>query len=653
MLLDLPPVDWMTEAELMAKPIGSAFVYDVECYPNFFMVAFRCELTGKVVAVFDTPTSRLNVDLLSYLMNGFQLYGYNSSGYDLPMCSCALAGFTAAQLHDVSRAIIYDGMKPWKLKETFNVELAYVRNVDIQPVVPLKGSLKMRGAQMATRIIQELPYDPSQPLTYEQAMNVTNYCGIDLQITSDLVASLKEQLAIRVVMSREYGLDLMSKSDAQLSEAIIKKEIGKLTGKPVPKQKKQANTFIRYDAPAWMCFTSQGMQELLARITASPFPIDADGYVSDPDWLKGTFRVSIAGKPYTMGIGGLHSNEKRIAYKSSATMQLIDRDVASYYPAIIITQQLRPDHLGEPYSIVYTAMRDRRLEAKARVSAAKKRGEKPDQADEDMTETLKIAVNGGFGKGNSPFSVLYSPKLFLQVVLTGQLAILMLIERLSFMGIEVVSANTDGIVINCPRAREAELAEVFKQWEAFTQFETEETRYAAYYARDVNSYVAITDKGKVKHKGDYGNPWALTDWTEVKSKIFRFHQTPDLIICVEAVHAFLRDRTPIEKTIRECKDPSRFVTVRKVTGGAEKNGIKLGSVVRWYYSTDSPGPIRTVKKSAKTGLGKAVGSSEGAMPMMRLTDELPYDVDFDRYIKIAKDMLDNCGWSFKRQLTFD
>jgi DNA polymerase elongation subunit (family B) len=66
---------------------------------------------------------------------------------------------------------------------------------------------------------------------------------------------------------------------------------------------------------------------------------------------------------------------------------------------------------------------------------------------------MKIAANGVFGKLGSPWSILYAPHLMVAVTLTGQLALLMLIERAERMGISVVSANTDGVGHTGPARR--------------------------------------------------------------------------------------------------------------------------------------------------------------------------------------------------------
>jgi hypothetical protein len=109
-----------------------------------------------------------------------------------------------------------------------------------------------------------------------------------------------------------------------------------------------------------------------------------------------------------MGIGGLHSSEQRQALVSDSDHVLIDRDVTSYYPAIILEGNLSPLHLRErdAFIRVFRSIVQRRVEAK-------KKG------DSVVANALKIVANGSFGKLGSRYSVLYSPHLMIQVTLTG------------------------------------------------------------------------------------------------------------------------------------------------------------------------------------------------------------------------------------------
>jgi hypothetical protein len=74
-------------------------------------------------------------------------------------------------------------------------------------------------------------------------------------------------------------------------------------------------------------------------------------------------------------------------------------------------------------------------------------------------------------------------------------------------GIAVISANTDGIVINCPVNLQGELEKIILKWENATQFITEETRYRAFIesntrqlGENVSHYTSRFDPGKPEIK---------------------------------------------------------------------------------------------------------------------------------------------------------
>jgi len=261
---------------------------------------------------------------------------------------------------------------------------------------------------------------------------------------------------------------------------------------------------------------------------------------------------------------------------------------------------------------VYQQLVDRRL-------YAKKTGDKV------IADSLKITINGSFGKLGSPYSVLYSPNLLIQTTVTGQLALLMLIERMELAGIPVVSANTDGLIIKCPTLRLNDAENVVAGWERDTGFITEETRYRAVFSRDVNNYIAVKENNSTKVKGAYAEKGSSGNTVLSKN--------PTGLICTDAVLAFLTTGKPIAKTIHECRDLTRFVVVRSVTGGAVKDGIYLGKSIRWYYAVGETGEIVYAKN------GNMVPKSTGGKPCMLLPDAFPEDVNYDWYESEALEML--------------
>ena len=114
-------------------------------------------------------------------------------------------------------------------------------------------------------------------------------------------------------------------------------------------------------------------------------------------------------------------------------------------------------------------------------------------------------------------------------------------------------------------------------------------------------------------------------------------KNPQAAICVEAVEKLLTENSPIELTIKECTDIRKFITVRTVTGGAIWKNEYLGKVVRWVFAHN--GDKITYKKN-----GNKVATSDGAFPIMDLGVRIgDIEIDFDKYIEIANDILGGLG----------
>lgn len=615
-----------TEAELADVPTGSTFVWDVETYSNFFLIAFRNIVTDKHVIFRFSPDEQLNLDKLRWFVWRYCLVGFNSRNYDLVMLTLALWGFNLQQLKDASDEIIYRGVRPSEMEKTYGIQLPVLNHIDLYEVAPLDASLKLYGGRLHCRTMRDLPYDPETKLTREQAQDVTEYCCNDLEQTKLLLIELFPHIELRVDLGREYGRDMRSLSDPQVAEAIICNEIQKKTGW-YPRKPKDVPPTCRYTTPAYMRFEMPILKTALKIVQESTFVVQDNGAIEMPKDLA-DLRLRIGKTVYKMGIGGLHSQEKEAAYTADENTYLIDRDVASYYPRIVLNQRLYPPHLGETFLNIYNTIVERRL-------TAKKAGDKK------RSEGLKIAINGVFGKTGNPYSALYAPSLMLQVTITGQLSLLMLIEAIELAGIPVVSGNTDGVVIRCPKNRYEDLGAVIKAWEAATGFETEETRYRAIYSRDVNNYIAVKEKqdskGRLlsdrlgcKVKGVYSECGSAQN--SVLSK------NPETLICSDAVQTLLVNGTPIEETIKSCTDVRRFVSVRTVKGGAVKDGVYLGKAIRWYYAKNCPGTINYKLT------GNKVPKSDGAKPLMVLPEKLPSDIDYDFYIRESNEMLFDLGY---------
>lgn len=597
-------------------------VFDIECYPNFFLIIFKHINSGKIAQFAKFEGQAINEERLRYILYHFELIAYNCNKYDNMLILGLLKGYDNTQLKDLSDRIIIQKLTPRALSG----ELGYCPRdwniIDLIQLIPkdedkdaegpgdsnLTPSLKKMAGVLDSPWMQDLPFDPGTFLTLDQMKFVFKYCVNDINNTILVYNSVKHLIDLRITMGDRYGMDLRSKSDAQIAEAVIISEIEKSTGRKIPYPKDDTHkmkTKANFKNTTKIKFKSDIINKKLMLFESTNFTLSKNGRPILPDDLKPP--ITINGKNYKIGMGGLHSCEKKQTTISDENYRIIDVDVDSYYPTIIINQRLYPEQCGEEFLNVYSKIKDDRIEAKRR-------------EDTVTSQVLKIVVNGGFGKFGSSYSRMYNPDLMLQTTISGQFSLLMLIEAYELSGIEVISANTDGVTCKVHRNKEELHYKITKSWEKYFNWTTETNYYKGLYQRDVNNYIAIYESGKIKKKGCFAD--------------FSLAKSPNNKIIYTAFEKFINEGIPMEKTISECKDITKFITVRKVGGGgAMWNGEFIGKVVRFYHSNESDISM-SYKKS-----GNKVPDSENSRPIMNLESQFPSDVDIDYYIEKANSLL--------------
>lgn len=589
------------------KPV---LIWDCEVYRNYFCVAFK-SLKGKVM-VFerfnDEPLGEDEHAKLLKILSSAEIVSFNGINFDMAVLSAFMHGRTNSKIKDICDAIITKQLKSWQTASQFNLIYPEVDHIDLIEIAPGMCSLKAYGGRMGSKRMQDLPYDPAVMITEEMRVELVRYCINDLDTTIDLYTRLLPQIELRRTMSQRYGIDLRSKSDAQIAEAVIVAEVTKVIGFKPNKPMFMPDMAFNYTPPAYIKFKTPEMQAMFKVVESAIFTLSDKGVVVIPESIA-ALDITIGGRTYKMGIGGLHSQEKGQSLKAEDGMLLADWDVASYYPAVIINQGLFPENLTRIFLDVYRGIRDERLVAKR-------------NGDKTTADVLKIVLNGSYGKFGSKYSMLFSPSLLIQTTITGQLTLLMMIEFFEMAGIKCMSANTDGIVLYCPIEKEEFMVKVIRKFEKITSLEMERTDYAALYSKDVNNYIAVKTDGKVKTKGAYAYAG--------------LSKNPANEICVDAIVAYLKEGTPLVETVKGCYDMRKFVTVRQVTGGAVKDGVVLGKAIRWYMGGGNG--VITYRSN-----GNLVPRSEGAVPMMEMLVARPYDLDLGWYVNECGEMLIDLG----------
>lgn len=587
-------------------------IVDTEIYRDYFLAFFKDLDSGKYRAFEMFNGQPLDVVALRRIMSSYTTISFNGLSFDLILLAAAIDGADCARLKKISDEIIRSKLPAWRVARDMSINVPRQwDHIDLIEVAPGQASLKVYGGRLNAPTMQDLPIQPDASIAPEQRLALKRYCRNDVDTTELLYRKLRGAIELRGQMSKQYSIDLRSKSDAQMAEAIIKHELEELTGKTYRPQKVEPGAVMRYVSPGIVWFEQQNLKDIYWRILKSGFPIWTNGSVRMPEWLSET-KIRIGETDYQMGIGGLHSCESARAVVAADDEALADFDVASYYPSIILKLKLWPEKMGKDFLRVYQSIVTRRLEAKRR-------------GDKVTADTLKICVNGSFGKLGSMFSALYAPQLLMQVTLTGQLCLLMLIERLEAAGCRVVSANTDGIVVLFKKAQEGLVEEICFDWMLDTSFELERADYRALYSRDVNNYIAVKKDGSTKRKGVFAEPGLM--------------KNPEFTIVSEAVADYLATAKPIEETVRLCRDLTKFVAIRRVDGGAVWREQYLGKAVRFYYSTG----VRQDECISYAKNKNKVPRSDGARPAMDLPAEFPGDVHYERYIALAQAALKDVG----------
>lgn len=614
------PITLMSDNEIIHYA-GGHLIIDTELYANFFLILMKNVATGNLIKF---TLDNLNTRMLSWIMHSYTTIGFNYWKYDLPVIWAAYKYQDIAKIKEVSDAVIFQNMWPSGLQKEFDFKIWPTQFIDLIEICPGQHSLKLYMGRLHSQRIQDLPFKPGSTLTDEQKEVVTDYCHNDIVGTQELYLFNEDRIQLREELGRDYGIELRSKSDAQMAEAMVAKEIYKKTGNWPKKADLNKEYTFKYQPPDYIKFDTSQLQKLFADVCNTEFKVRY-GELYKPELFK-NYYVALNNFRCKFGIGGLHSCEETVAYKANDDYLIIDRDVSSYYPRIITSLKLYPDHIGPVFLEVFEKMMDDRLYAKQHKLFAKDKG-------------LKIATNGISGKFQSEYSIVFSPKCYIQMTLTGQLSILMLAEMLYSQGIQVISANTDGLVIFCQKNDYDRLLYWVDYWEKLTTFKTEETQYKAYYARDCNAYFALKLDNSIKMKGPYSEVGSQTGT--------KLDNNPITLICSDAICKLISDNIPIEKTIRECRDITRFLIVRNVKGGAHKNGTYLGRVVRWIYGKNEHGTIDYMSS------GNKVADSDGAIAIMDLPNEFPSNIDYEKYIERTLGMLFDIGYYQRaKQLTF-
>lgn len=613
-------------------------VCDLETYPNWFCIGVsdgerrRCYAShrpGEITKLAKALSSKSIV-----------VAGFNNFKYDDIILRVIVREPTIspARIRALSDRIIVpqdEDDEQANFQATYS-ETPWAYSIDVFQLLNGKGSLKEHACRSHAQDVGETPYHFGDNLPAHGFADVERYCMMDVRNTEQKLLHLWKLVEMRATLDTAFGLGarVYCLSEQGIAQATFLKLHRDRTGSYAAQIREacQDNPDNKQNEWATLAIVDKKIKYHTAPFKAMLTALKAGKLVATDDnrakWelrcpgLPITLQVPLAGHTFQLGVGGLHSVDGPAIYRSTKDAKIIDFDVTSYYPSIIINDRLYPKHLGPSFADDMRTLRDRRVEAKR-------------AGNKTVANALKIVVNATFGKLNDVWSPLRSVPDAMRVTVNGQLYLLMLVEQLHVVGAQILSANTDGVTIRWS-GDENVLKLAVKAWENATGFELERTDYTVYARRDVNNYCAASADG-VKVKGAFfllphqGGP-------KLKIKEGPDGGKGDGLIIKRAALEYLLNGTPISKTVRTCK-PEELVFYQRCGYGISLfiDDKPIGRLCRWYASVGG----KTLKRQNRNGTFCKLAHGHSMTPLMNL-DDIGCDIDFEHYEEEAESLVASC-----------
>lgn len=610
----------------------TVYVYDIEVFPNVFHCTVKDSETGKLY-LFEISERKNNInELINFFTdNEKKLFcGYNNKHYDDPIINYIL---------DYSKAILslpylrvcnsifllsdtivnsndIEKWKRWKYANLFE-------SMDLLTMLfsqKLRVGLKEMQVTMQYKNVQEYEGDFTKPLSLEDIDKMIMYNINDVDSTYELLNKCKKQIDLRIGIQKEFGVDVLSKDGMTIGTEILKIKYLEKSGKTwydikdlrspcdIINLNEVIFPFIKFETPI--------LQELLSEMKQQRVGAGRKSY--EKHFLLDNVEISV-------GVGGIHSKNKPEIIIPNENELLLDSDVNSLYPSLIVSYKLIPKHLGEEFLDVYSGVREDRLYAKHHGLKVK-------------NETYKLALNGATGNYQNEYSWLYDPVAVMKIRINGQLLLLMLTEMLLKAGAHIKQLNTDGILYTIPKS--VDYQTILSEWEKLTKLTLETEEFERFYQFAINDYLAI------------GKGYAETKDPELLKKKGLFIDKVSLgkgmqpMIIPKAINEYFANGIPIEDTIKNCKDLNDFITYQKVGKefSVEYNNKLISRINRYYVSTKSPYlfKCKVDEKGRRSGFINLLTAS-GVTIVNNFDDikEFPSDINYRYYITEAKKIINS------------
>jgi hypothetical protein len=624
-----------------------ALIYDIETMQELFLIGIY-NPENKKYQEFEVSRDRNQLDAFVRFAEIYKDYywvGYNNLRFDsqvvewilrnhehwhelsaLEVCA-KIAQKAADVIHDANYDIFPEYREEWlTLKQ---IDIFKINHYDNKNRMV---SLKRLEFEMDLENIEEMPIHHSKTnMTPEEIQLTKDYCRNDVMATFEFYKITtgdtehplykgNNQIDLRLDILEEFGIPCLNYSDSKIGDEMIKKfycqEKNIQPSDIIKKGTFRKEVPVKDCIAHYVAFQTPELQEFYTRVRKLKLGLQDD------------FKEEIHfyDNVYSFMKGGLHTENKPKVFEADEDHLIIDWDVSSYYPAIIINNGKYPAHLGKEFLRGYTHMFEKRLELKPLA--------KNDKKIKGIVGALKLAVNSVYGKSSDMQSWIYDRQLTMFTTITGELSLMMLIEAYEMQGLHVISANTDGVTIMIHKDDVQKMHDINKWWMDLTQYELERTDYAKIIFSTVNDYLAIKTDGEIKKKGDF-----LTD--------FELHKNKSGRIVSIALEQYYVHGVPVDITIKGHDNIFDFAIRQKASknfhyeGHNKTTGQKnvYNKLIRYYVSNTGEKLLKIKNEDCETNAA-AVSQVEAGEWLCTVCNHLTKDhdmsnINYDYYIEKA------------------
>lgn len=188
---------------------GRVAFFDIEVYPNLFLVCWKFEGEGSSMVKMINP-SAAEIEQLFKL----KLVGYNNRRYDNHILWAAFMGYSVEAIYQQSQKLI-NNERSGLFGEAYNLSYA-----DIYDFSSKKQSLKKFQIELGiTHQEMEIPWD--QPVPDDMMEKVIEYCCNDVNATEAVFNARKQDFVARQVLAELSGLPVNNTTQAHTAKIIF------------------------------------------------------------------------------------------------------------------------------------------------------------------------------------------------------------------------------------------------------------------------------------------------------------------------------------------------------------------------------------------------------------------------------------------------